>query len=218
MLRVLPGLKAKQMILKNERTGEFLDEDETASLGGSSVATGVSSMSLGGAPLECVVISDLPSYFLGADVEDLVRKALKAKNVVGCEVIELKCKRLEWAMGNPMSPSWQVCGLGVALLEGTMLHLGGGLEMAIVVPWKDYATARAAFRSRAQQRRQDTSGWGSGLPPRPTLHYGGKGKGDGKGKSMDVDPPSTSSSSLNSAWMDVDWTLVRGKRSRNDVP
>jgi hypothetical protein len=223
MVHSLPILKSKQIILKNERTGEFLDEDEALSVGGSSMASGVSSLSLGGSPVECVVISDLPSYFLTHDVDDIVRKALRVKGVVGCEVVGLCCKRLEWAMGNPMSPSWQVCGAGVSALEGSMLQLGGGMEMATVVAWKEYATARAAFRARAQQRRQDSSGWGGGNPPRPALQYVGPGKGSGKGgTAMDVDasapsPPMRSASSANSStWMQVDWTLVKGKRARNE--
>ena len=217
--KVLPVLKAKQMILKNERTGEFLDEDEASSVGGSSVASSLSSLSLSGEPIECVVISDLPSYFLHHDVEDLVRKALKVKVVVGSEVMPIVCKRLEWAMGNPMAPSWQVCaGKGIVCLEGCMLQLSGmGMDVATVVSWTEYSTARAAFRAKAQQRRQDSSGWGVAAAPRPVLNYGGKGKGGGKGnvvQNMETDgnTPSTSSSSF----MELDWTLVRGKRARNE--
>ena len=103
-----------------------------------------------------------------------------------------------------------------------MLQLGAGLEVATVVAWKEYATARAAFRARAQQRKADTSGWGKGLPPRPALPMGGgKGAGVGKGGGSSGGASgdgavSSSPGEAKSSWMDVDWTVVRGKRARNE--
>ena len=117
---VLPKLKLRGLVFKDERTREFVDEDETASLSVGSTSTGMSGLSLGSQVVESIVITDLPDYFLKVDVEDVVRKALKVRQVTGCDVMELGVKRMEWSMGSPMAPTWQVAGQGLACLEGLM--------------------------------------------------------------------------------------------------
>jgi len=106
---------------------------------------------------------DLPDYFLPPDVDSLVRHALKARTVPGADILPLGIKRLEWSMGSPMSPSWQVAGKGVGCLESNILSfsLGNGVGMAMVHSWKEYSTARAAWRAKRQAAKPPP------LPPGP---------------------------------------------------
>jgi hypothetical protein len=160
MQRVLPNLKQRGLVFKNEKTGEFLDEDDSSSVAGQSSASGASSHGTRFPVDETVVITDLPDFFLPLDVVSVVREAMKVRQVVGAEVNNLLVRKLDWSMGSPMAPSWQVGGKGTTALEGAVLAFNsdGQQGMAMVLPWKEYASARAAWRARRQsgppQQRQ----------------------------------------------------------------
>ena len=77
---ILPTLKQWGMIVKDEVTGEFLDEDDSGSVGGSSMG---SSSTTAGAVANGVVVTDLPDFFRARDVEDTVRSALKVRRLWG---------------------------------------------------------------------------------------------------------------------------------------
>ena len=152
---ILPLLKHRGLILKDEQSGEFLDEDGPHSDTGRSSTSGTSS--LGSTLLsDAIVITDLPDFFLSHDVEGVVRSAMKTKQAVGADILPLRINKLDWSMGSPMSPTWQVSGNGIGCLEGTMLSfsLEGAPGLATVMPWKEYATARAAWRARKLARPQ----------------------------------------------------------------
>ena len=212
MNRILPTLKRRGMILKNEATGEFLDEDE----GGSTVATAISTAStVDGVPPEAVVVIDFPNFFLPVDVEETMRTALRARTVVGADVIPMQIKRLEWSMGSPQCPTWQIIAPSLACLVGATLNFDTGTKRgrATVLAWREYASARAAWRSRKAATRPTPSAATSSLlslavvpvpPPALTLE-------------QDIrmeearEEPSTER-------MDTDWTEVKGKRPRNECP
>ena len=85
-----------------------------------------------------------------------------------------------------------------------MLQLSGEGQqrMAMVHPWKDYASARAAWRAR----RQTSMGKGG-----PTF-LGVRG-------AVSAQPPAATASVAplqGSMAMDVDWQKVREKRPRNE--
>lgn len=195
--RVLPILKQRGMVFKDEKTGNFLDEDGTSSVSGQSSVSGSSNASSATAN-EAIVITDFPDFFRPGDVENVVRTRLKSKTVVGADVIPLQVRQLEWSMGSPLIPTWQVGGRGVDCLVGDMLdyRIGDGRGTANVLSWKEYSTARAAWRTRAHAtsgRRPDipaTNIAPAGLPPII---------------GTDLDPE-----------MDVDRDGVRAKRNRND--
>jgi hypothetical protein len=200
---VLPCLKQRGLVCKDERSGEFLDEDGVGSVSGYSSAGASSTSTLG--QMEAVVISDLPDFFLPMDVESVIRVALKCRQAVGAESMPLTVKKLEWSMGSPMSPTWQVAGKGVSCLDSSILNfdMEGKPGMAMVLPWKEYATARAAWRARAQ----------SSKPPPPQHIAGGL-----------IPAPGANRVSLLSSFplpgeaaMDVDAVGARGKRNRHDL-
>ena len=201
---ILPLLKQRGLVCKNEKTGEFLDEDGIASVSGFSSTSSVSSSTMGYI-VEAVVISDLPDFFLPLDVESVVRSALKCRQVVGAEAIPLSVKKLEWSMGSPMCPTWQVAGKGVSCLESNILNfdLDGQPGMAMVLPWKEYATARAAWRARAQG-----TGTGSQRQVPGGLELAPQQKAQ--------QPPPPLPVSGDQA-MDVDVAENRGKRNRHDL-
>ena len=211
MSRILPVLKKRGMILKNEATGEFLDEDD----GSSAVSSAISAAStVDGVPPEALVVTDFPDFFLSVDVEETMRTALRARQVVGADVLPMQVKRLEWSMGSPQCPTWQVVGPGLACLAGAILQFDLGSERgrATVHAWREYATARAAWRSRKPVPR----------PPPPTLAAATSSllvpavpqpvrqeQPDAMVMDEAVAPPET---------RDTDWRVVRGKRPRNERP
>jgi hypothetical protein len=196
--KILPTLKQRGMVFKDEKSGNFLDDDGTSSVSGQSSLSGASISSARNGN-EAIVITDLPDFFRPGDVESVVRTRLKSKQVVGGDVISLHIKQLEWSMGSPLIPTWQVGGRGVDCLVGDMLdyRLGNGRGTANVLSWKEYSTARAAWRSRAQAapiRRPDTAASSASIPAGPP-------------------PPMASEIDLE---MEVDRDGVRAKRVRND--
>lgn len=208
MSNVLPRLKEMGLVMKNEATGEFLDDDGQASTT-TSVTSG--SVSSGGMVTEneAVVITDLPDYFLNHDVEDVVRVALKARGAVGADVIPLQVRKLDWAMGSPMNPTWQVAGRGVQILGGTVLNFSVASEkgMGMVHQWREYASARAAWRARRAQQpvgNQGSSLLRPGKQPQAT---------EGAGPQVLVSRPVPKPQDLQ---MELDWQTVRGKRPRNE--
>ena len=164
---ILPILKQRGLILKDEKSGEFLDEDGPHSDTGRSSTSGASSLGAW-VSSDAIVLTDLPDFFLPCDVEGVVRSAMKQRQVVGADVLPLQIRKLDWSMGSPMSPTWRVHGNGAKCLEGSMLSfsLEGALGLATVMPWKEYATARAAWRARkvTQPSQQPQSE----PPPNPT--------------------------------------------------
>lgn len=216
MARVLPILKKRGMILKNEATGEFLDEDD----GTSTVSTAISMAStVDGVPPEAVVVTDFPDFFLPVDVEETMRTALRARTVVGADVIPMHIKRLEWSMGSPQCPTWQVVGPGVACLAGAILHFDLGAERgrATVHAWKEYASARAAWRTRKPPPARTTpplpgAATSSLLRPPPvSMPLRGQQEDvvmeEASSAPPQADPP---------VRRDTDWMVVRGKRPRNE--
>ena len=179
---ILAELRLRGMVFKDERTGEYWDAEDVSSVGGSSAAGSTTSSSGGGD--ECVVVTDLPDYFLQKDVEEVVVKALgKLQGVAEVAVeVGLRARRMEWCMGSPMSPTWQVRGPHVSRLEGTMLTLNdqGAQQVAMVHTWRDYASARAAFRDRAQRGRAMPG------PGQTTAQWLGQGQGQGQFSGGDV--------------------------------
>lgn len=207
--RVLPVLKKRGMILKNEATGEFLDEDESSS----AVTSAMSAVSsVDGVPPEAVVVTDFPDFFLPVDVEDTMRTALRVRTVVGADTLPMQIKRLEWSMGSPQCPTWQVVGPGLACLAGAILHFDLGSERgrATVHAWKEYATARAAWRSRKPAPR---SAVGISTPSLLSLAVALP-----RGPPEDVPMPDACVAESSPVRMDTDWAVVRGKRPRNERP
>lgn len=204
---MMPRLKIRGMVFKDERTGEFLDDDEVSSAVASSVGSGNSS-GPPGALVQTVVVTDLPDYFLAVDVEDVIRKALVTRTVVGAKVLDIMVKRLEWSMGSPTLPTWQVSAKGISCLEGSMLALTGEgvLKMAMVHSWKEYSSARASWRARkptTQRYQSQSQRQGMDTPKVVT-------------KQKEVVKLDDGASSTGQMAMDVDWELVRGKRPRNE--
>jgi hypothetical protein len=158
---------------------------------------------------------------LAVDVEETMRTALRARTVVGADALPMHIKRLEWSMGSPQCPTWQVVGPGVACLAGAILHFDLGSERgrATVHAWREYATARAAWRARKPPQPRPS-------PPLPgaatsSLRLPAPVPTPSAQQQQDVDmgeATPAASPAAHPVRMDTDWMVVRGKRPRNERP